>query len=325
MVGEQPRSPITVSAKIPATTANLGPGFDCMGLALGIYDSVSLSDRTDGDTDLVEITGAGAETLPRDRTHLVLGTLRDFFDAQGIEVGPLVLRSLNRIPQGQGLGSSASAITAALVLGKEFARRHGHDVSAIDLFQIGSDIDGHPDNVGPCLFGGMTVSWDEGGCWERAHLVPHPSIRATLAIPHAVLSTKVARGLIPDVVPHHDAVRNSARAALAIHAFTTEPALLLPATRDFLHQDYRASAYPQSYRLVQQLRERGVAAAISGAGPAVIVFTTEDPRALIAESAGQDREFFDIQAAPIDTTGARIVVDETSDTPTGNNRAALER
>lgn len=325
MVGKHPRSPITVSAKIPATTANLGPGFDCMGLALGIYDSVSLSDRIDGDTDLVEIAGAGADTLPRDRTHLVLGSLRDFFDAQGIEVGPVVLRSQNRIPQGQGLGSSASAITAALVLGKEFARRHGHDVSAIDLFQIGSDIDGHPDNVGPCLFGGMTVSWDEGGCWERAQLVPHPSIRATLAIPHAVLSTKVARGLIPDVVPHHDAVRNSARAALAIHAFTADPALLLPATRDFLHQDYRASAYPQSYRLVQRLRERGIAAAISGAGPAVIVFTTDDPSAAIADAAGADREFFDITPAPIDTTGARIIADETSDTPSGNNRVALER
>ncbi|GAB3297723.1 homoserine kinase [Epidermidibacterium keratini] len=325
MTVEQGRMPITVHAEIPATTANLGPGFDCMGLALGIYDSVSLSDRPDGDTDAVEITGAGADTLPRDRTHLVLGTLRDFFEAQGFEIGPLVLRSHNRIPQGQGLGSSASAITAALVLGKEFARRHGHDVSDVDLFQIGSDIDGHPDNVGPCIFGGMTVSWDEGGCWERAHLVPHPSIRATLAIPHAVLSTKVARGLIPDVVPHHDAVRNSARAALAIHAFTTEPALLLPATRDFLHQDYRASAYPQSYRLVQRLRERGIAAAISGAGPAVIVFTTDDPSEAITDAAADDREFFDITAAAIDTTGAQIVAKETSDTPNGNNRAPLER
>lgn len=298
---------ITVCAEIPATTANLGPGFDCMGLALEIFDTVLLTSLGPGEADRIDIEGAGADSLPRDRTHLILGTLRDFFDAQGWDFGGLHLECVNRIPHGQGLGSSASAITAALVLGKELARRHGVDVSAVDLFQIGSDIDGHPDNVAPCLFGGLNVSWEESGVWELAHLTPHPDISVTLAIPATVLSTKVARELIPSTVPHQDAVRNSARAALCIHAFTTDPRLLLPATKDFLHQDYRAAAYPQSHRLVQRLRGLGVAAAISGAGPAVIIFGIDDPGDEVAEATADDPAFFQIVPTGINLSGARLI------------------
>lgn len=295
-----------VTAAIPATTANLGPGFDCMGLALDIHDLVSVEDAGT-EADEIVIHGVGADTLPRDRRHMVLGTMRQLFDRQGWAVPPVRLTCTNRIPHGQGLGSSASAIVAGLFVGKAYAASLGHDVTDVDLLQIGSDIDGHPDNVAPCLNGGLNVSWDDNGRWGVAHLDPHPSIRAILAIPAAVLATSVARGLIPDTVPHQDAVRNSARAALCIHAFTTDPSLLLPATEDFLHQRYRASAYRASYELVQRLRAAGVAAAISGAGPAVVVFATEDVTERIEIAVRAASVGFEILDAGIDLAGARLV------------------
>lgn len=295
-----------VTAQIPATTANLGPGFDCMGLALDIHDTVSVEPGR-GESDEIVVHGVGADSLPRDRTHMVLGTMRDLWESQRWQVGPVRLTCTNRIPHGQGLGSSASAIVAGLFVGKAFAEQAGYDVAGVDLLQIGSDIDGHPDNVAPCLNGGLNVSWDDNGRWGVAHLDPHPSIRTILAIPSAVLSTSVARGLIPQTVPHKDAVRNSARAALCIHAFTAEPALLLPATEDFLHQRYRASAYQESYDLVQRLRSAGVAAAISGAGPAVIMFVTGDPSDLIARALDPVAVGFEIVEAGIDLAGARLV------------------
>lgn len=295
-----------VTVAIPATTANLGPGFDCMGLALDIHDTVSVEEGA-GEADEIVIRGVGADTLPRDRSHMVLGTMRDLFEQQGWQIGPVRLSCTNRIPHGQGLGSSASAIVAGLFAGKAFAERVGYDVSQVDLLQIGSDIDGHPDNVAPCLNGGLNVSWDDNGRWGVAHLDPHPSIQAILAIPSAVLSTSVARGLIPQTVSHQDAVRNSARAALCIPAFTTDPSLLLPATEDFLHQRYRASAYRESYDLVQRLRAAGVAAAISGAGPAVVVFTTSDVSEPLARALDAAAVGFEIVDAGIDLVGARLV------------------
>lgn len=295
-----------VTAQIPATTANLGPGFDCMGLALKIYDTVSV-ESADGEVDEVVVDGVGADTLPRDRTHMVLGTMRDLFDSRGWQIGPIRLSCTNRIPHGQGLGSSASAIVAGLFVGKAFAERCGYDVGGVDLLQVGSDIDGHPDNVAPCLNGGLNVSWDDDGRWGVAHLDPHPSIHAILAIPSSVLSTSEARRLIPDTVPHRDAVRNSARAALCIHAFTADPSLLLPATEDFLHQRYRASAYQDSYDLVQRLRAAGVPAAISGAGPAVVIFSDRDVAEPIAQAVAELGVQFRIVDAGIDLAGAQLV------------------
>lgn len=294
-----------VTAQIPATTANLGPGFDCMGLSLAIFDTVSL-EGADGDVDEIVIDGVGADTLPRDGSHMVLATIRELFDQQGWEVPAVRLSCLNRIPHGQGLGSSASAIVAGLVTGKAYAATLGYDTSDVDLVQIGSDMDGHPDNVAPCINGGLNVSWDDDGRWGVAHLDPHPEIRAILAIPQTVLSTKVARGLIPETVPHRDAVRNSSRAALAIHAFTRDPSLLLPATEDFLHQRYRAQAYASSYGLMERLRQRGVAAAISGAGPAVIMFVTGEDDELIREEIAAAEGGFQMVPVGIDLAGARL-------------------
>ncbi|WP_153502806.1 homoserine kinase [Cumulibacter manganitolerans] len=301
------RAGAKVTARIPATTANLGPGFDCMGLSLAIYDTVSV-EAAAGERDEVVIEGIGADTLPRDGTHMVLATMRELFALEGWQVPPVRLSCHNRIRHGQGLGSSASAIVAGLLTGKAYAETLGYDVHDVDLVQIGSDIDGHPDNVAPCLNGGLNVSWEDADGWGVAHLDPHPDIRAILAIPTTVLSTKVARGLIPEMVSHRDAVRNSSRAALCIHAFTTDPALLLPATQDYLHQRYRASAYPDSYALVERMRAVGIAAAISGAGPAVIMFVTgEEHDAVVATEVAAARGGFELMPVGIDLGGAVLL------------------
>ena len=297
----------TVTVEVPATTANLGPGFDSIGMALDVLDRVSLSKRMDGSSDLIDVVGAGADSLPRDESHLVLGTIRQLYRDSSFDFGPLHLSCVNRIPHGQGLGSSASAIVSALLAGKTFAAVQGADVSNIDVFQIASDMEGHPDNVAPCVFGGMNVSWEEAGQWNLAQLQPHADIRVTLAVPDAVLSTRTARDLIPAMIPHQDAVRNSARTALLVHAFTSDPTLLLPATEDFLHQKYRRDAYPRTYRFVQDLRARGLAAAVSGAGPAVIIFSTSDPSGVLAEVTQKDPHGFHITHTAINMTGARVI------------------
>ena len=298
---------VAVTVEVPATTANLGPGFDSIGLALGLLDRVTLSARSEGSSDLIDVVGAGADSVPRDESHLVLGTIRQLYRDAGLDFGPLHLSCVNQVPHGQGLGSSASAIVAALLAGKTFAERQGADVSGVDVFQIASDMEGHPDNVAPCVFGGMNISWDEDGHWNLAQLLPHPDIRVTLAVPDTVLSTRTARDLIPAMIAHKDAVRNSARTALLVHAFTTDPSLLLPATEDFLHQRYRREAYPGTYRLVCELRERGIAAAVSGAGPAVIVFSTTDPVEVLADVARSDSHGFHVTHTKINTTGARVL------------------
>lgn len=296
-----------VSVVVPATTANLGPGFDSVGLCLDLVDQVSLRPRESGSSDIIDVVGAGADSVPRDESNLVLGTIKQLYRDVGFDLGPLHLRCVNRIPHGMGLGSSAAAIVGALLVGKELARVSGCDVNNIDVFQIASDMEGHPDNVAPCLFGGMSVSWDERGVWEVAQLRPHEQITACLAVPDSALSTKAARELIPASVSHRDAVRNTARAALLIHAFTTDPTLLFPATQDFLHQRYRESAYPHSYKLVSLLRDRGVAAAISGAGPTVIAFGTAELAGSMHEAVARSAGHFQVVQTAINNRGAFVV------------------
>lgn len=295
-----------VSVVVPATTANLGPGFDSVGLCLDLVDRVSLRRRESGSSDIIDVVGAGADNVPRDESNLVLGTIKQLYRDIGIELGPLHLRCVNRIPHGMGLGSSAAAIVGALLVAKELARVSGCDVGDIDVFQIASDMEGHPDNVGPCVFGGMSVSWDEQGAWEVAQLRPDEHITACLAVPDSALSTKAARELIPLTISHRDAVRNTARAALLIHAFTTDPSLLFPATQDFLHQRYREGAYPHSYALVSALRDRGVAATISGAGPTVIAFGTSDLMGCMLDAVGQSADHFQVVRTAINNRGAFV-------------------
>jgi homoserine kinase len=264
-----------VTVRVPATSANLGPGFDCLGLALTLYDTVS-AEVIDGDP-MVTVDGEGGDTLPRDHTHLVAASLRMAAQAAGLTPPTVKLHCRNNIPQARGLGSSSAAIVAGVSLARNLAREAILDDEA--ALEVASDIEGHPDNVAPCLLGGFTIAWTRDG---RARAVRRATAVGLAPVAYVPLErglTAVARAQLPASVPHADAVFNVSRAALAVDAFTTDARLLLDATADRLHQPYRAPTMPASAELVEALRAKGIPAMISGAGPTVVAFTAAPPRA----------------------------------------------
>jgi homoserine kinase len=267
-----------VRVRVPATSANLGPGFDTLGLALGLHDEVEAAVTASG-LD-IEVSGEGAEDLlGAGEKHLIVRAMRVAFDDLNVaQPSGLALRCANRIPHGRGLGSSAAAIVAGVVAARALA---GAGTRPQDVLPLASVLEGHPDNVAPCLFGGLTIAWVAAGPAglpeaRAVRLDPHPGVRPVAFIAPAPVSTKVARGLLPAAVPHADAARNAGRAALLIAALTARPDVLLDGTEDKLHQDYRAPAMPHSHDLVTRLRAAGVPAVVSGAGPSVLAFLTGD-------------------------------------------------
>lgn len=278
--------PDGVRVRVPATSANLGPGFDALGLALGLYDEVSA--RVTGSGLTLSVSGEGAGDLAdAGEKHLVVSAMRAAFDALGTGQPPgIELRCVNRIPHGRGLGSSAAAICAGILAARALADA---PAGADDALPLANALEGHPDNVAPCLYGGLTVAWTGGAGGRgappesggdrspRVHalrLTPLPDVRAVALIAPRPVSTEVARGLLPDLVPHADAALNAGRAALLVAALTARPEALLDATEDRLHQDYRAPAMPGTHDLVRRLRAAGVPAVVSGAGPSVLTFLT---------------------------------------------------
>ena len=271
-----------VRVRVPATSANLGPGFDSLGLALGLYDEVMVRIADSGLK--VDVAGEGADTVARDEQHLVVRAMRAAFDRLGARPPGLELGCANRIPHARGLGSSAAAICAGIVAAR--ALTVGATLSDDAVLQLATRMEGHPDNVAACLRGGFTIAWlDQAGEISDAAaatarvlpIVPHHDLRAVAFVPQEGLSTEVARGLLPKLVPHAEAARNAGRAALLSAAVLQGRAdLLLAATQDRLHQDYRAPAMPATAALVAGLRAAGHAAVVSGAGPTVLVLTTED-------------------------------------------------
>jgi homoserine kinase len=263
----------TVSVSVPATSANLGPGYDALGLAIEIRDFVSAT-ITDDNLIIVEVTGQGAETLPKDGTHLIAKTIIDACKTFGTEITGLHVVCKNAIPQGRGLGSSAAAIVAGLVLASELTYARA---SEDELLQMANAIEGHPDNVAACLLGAMTIAWlEEDGRANSVSMNVHPDIVPVLGIPQTELDTHKARGLIPAEISHEDATFNAGRSALLVAAMIGDPNFLLEATEDRLHQPFRADAYPDSMNLINSLRDLGIAACISGAGPTVLALTTSD-------------------------------------------------
>jgi len=269
-----------VSVSVPATSANLGPGYDALGLALEIRDFVT-AQFTDDNKITVEVTGQGAGKLPTDATHLIAKTIIDACKAFGTEVTGLHVECKNAIPQGRGLGSSAAAIVAGLVLASELTYARA---SEDELLQMANAIEGHPDNVAACLLGAMTIAWlEDDGKANSVSMNVHPDVCPVLGIPQTELDTHKARGLIPESIPHVDAAFNAGRSALLVAAMIGDPDFLLEATEDKLHQPFRAQAYPESMELVAQLREVQIAACISGAGPTVIALSTRDQVAQASE------------------------------------------
>jgi homoserine kinase len=270
-----------VRVRVPATSANLGPGFDALGLALSLHDDVDAWVCESGLS--IEISGESADLAGAGEDHLVVRAMRAAFAVTGGQPPGIGLRCVNRIPHGRGLGSSAAAIVAGILVAWALAdpgplAADGTGPRPADaLLGLATELEGHPDNVAACLGGGLTIAWTADGQPRMFRLEPLSSIRPVVCVAPAPVRTEVARRLLPDLVPHRDAAANAGRSALLVAALTQLPAgppetsgVLLAATRDWLHQDYRAAAMPETGALVGRLREAGIPAVVSGAGPSVL-------------------------------------------------------
>ena len=272
---------LTASVAVAASSANLGPGFDSLGLALGLYDEVIVETVESG--LVVQVEGEGAGQVPLTSDHLVVqGILRGMREA-GVEAPGMVVRCRNAIPHQRGLGSSAAAVVGGLaVVNGLVAQLDRPGLSENQLIQLASEFEGHPDNAAAAVLGGAVVSWTassgdgtaEQVAYAAAPLRLHPDIHLFPAIPQLRSSTAETRALLPEQVSHRDARFNVSRAALLVVALTERPDLLLTATEDVLHQPQRGAAQPESAAFLQLLRRHGIAAVLSGAGPAVIALTT---------------------------------------------------
>jgi homoserine kinase len=256
----------SVAVEVPATSANLGPGFDCFGLALDWRERVNLAVIEQGFQ--IDVSGEGAAELPRDESHLIIRSAFVGLADLGVRAPGLWLSCRNTIPHARGLGSSSAAIVAGLMAAAGLAQIQ---VTSDWLLRHANAIEGHPDNVAAAIHGGFVLAYQGRTGVTVAQGNIDTSIGAALFIPEGSVATQAARGLLPEAVPHVDAAANSGRAALLVHALASEPELLFDATCDWLHQGYRQPSMPRSHELMKSLRGQGLAAMISGAGPSVLV------------------------------------------------------
>ena len=290
-----------VRVSVPATSANLGPGFDSLGLALSLRDELVAEVLPEG--LVVDVTGEGSEDVPRDETHLVVRSMRAAFDLMGVRPPGLRLECHNLIPHSRGLGSSSAAIVAGVTLARALVAGGRLLLSDEALLDLAADIEGHPDNVAPAFLGGFTISGREGDRWYAVRSGVDPRVTAVVFVPPTPVETAVARGLLPATVPHADAAANSGRAALLVAALGGQPEHLLAATRDWLHQDQREPAMPASLALVRALRADGVPAVVSGAGPTVLAFGTADTSRL----ADRSPDGWACHALAVEAAGVRLL------------------
>ena len=299
----------TVHVKVPATTANLGPGFDTLGMALALYDELSATVVASGKSR-VTVEGVGESSVPTDSSNLVLQSMAATFAHFGVDTPVVKLHCTNRIPHGSGMGSSGAAIVGGIMLAKGMLEGIV-EIDAQGLLNLATTLEGHPDNVAPALFGGLSIAWMTDAGPQHKKLTVHRGVSLLIAVPRNItMSTKSARDLQPETVPHEDAVFYLSRSALLIAALIQSPELLHAATEDKLHQDYRAEAMPETNALVHRLRNEGFAAVVSGAGPSVLVLT-DDPveraRAASIVDATTDTTW-DCLMLAVDFKGATVVV-----------------
>jgi homoserine kinase len=268
----------TVTVRAPATSANLGPGYDSFGLALSRYDEVRARVRSGG-LD-VRVSGAGSDELALDEAHLVVRAMRAAFDRLGAQPPGLELDCHNDIPHGRGMGSSAAAIVSGIELARGLSTDGRERLGEADAIALATELEGHPDNVAACLLGGLSIAWLADGRGTAVRVASAEQlaagIRPVLFIPAERSATNEARAVLPEQIPHADAAFNAARAGLLVVALTGRPELLLAATEDRLHQGYRAAGMPASATLIAALRNSGIAAAVSGAGPSVLALATPE-------------------------------------------------
>ena len=270
----------SVTVKVPATTANLGPGLDTLGLALAIYDELEVRVRPEPGA-FVEVHGVGEGEVPTDESNLVVQSIRYVFDAYQQPFPGLSLVAHNVIPHGRGLGSSGAAIVSGIMAAKGLLTGIV-DIDSEALLRLATELEGHPDNVAPGLFGGLTIAWTGSDGPRHKKLMVHRGVSPLVAVPESTMSTKLARSLQPQSVPHGDAIFNVSRSALLVAALIQSPELLLAATEDRLHQNYRAEAMPDTSRLIGLLREQGFPAVVSGAGPSILVLCSDPAQRLAA-------------------------------------------
>jgi homoserine kinase len=292
-----------VRVRVPATSANLGPGFDALGLALALYDDVVVR-VTDEPGLTVDVAGMGAATVARNARNLVVRSMRAAFDRLGGKPRGLEVVCANRIPHGRGLGSSAAAIVAGVAAARALVVGSAERMDDDAALALATELEGHPDNVAACLRGGLTLSWASGDGPRAIDLDVDPALAPVAFIPGSSSSTRATRRLLPEEVPHGDAVGQAARSALLVEALRHRPDLLLAATEDRLHQPYRAEAMPRTAALVAELREAGVPAVVSGAGPTVLALTTAEGRDAVLAF---QRRGWSATALDVDPSGAQQI------------------
>lgn len=327
--------------RAPATSANLGPGFDAFGLALGLHDQVEAG--VTGGGLAVEVRGEGAETASAGERHLVVQAMRAGFDAMGGQPAGLALRCTNGIPHGRGLGSSAAAVVSGVLAARALVADGAGLLPDAEVLRLAVDLEGHPDNVAACLAGGLTVAWHPAPdrcTGSVAGVVPgadvirgeRPAARpvrllrfdvlagitAVACIAPGAMATHEARAALPGSVPHADAAANAARSALLLAALTSDPSVLFDATEDYLHQRYRAAAMPATADLLARLRRAGVAAVMSGAGPGVLALGLADaePGLAIVDSIARETGIaWRVTPLKVDRQGATVQPRRTAEPP----------
>ena len=297
-----------VNVRIPATSANLGPGFDTLGIALNYYDEYEV-ETTDAGLEIV-INGEGVGDIPTDETNLVFRALSLVFERMGEKLPGLKLTTNNSIPHGRGMGSSGAAVAGGIMLAAGLLGKQ-HSFTEQQLLDFATVLEGHPDNVAPALFGGMTIAWTDEEGPHHKQLSVHRGVSPIVMVPPNQMSTKLARSLQPESVPHEDAVFNLSRSALLVAALISSPELMFPATEDRLHQNYRASAMPETQELIVKLRELGHPAVVSGAGPSVLILEPNPEKRLeVQEFAETNYPHWRVLMLAVDSKGASVEVHE---------------
>jgi homoserine kinase len=309
--GDRLRVGVGVEVVVPASSANLGPGFDSVGCALGVWDTCRATVTAEPGL-VVTVAGEGEGAVPLDATHLVHRAMQTAWAELGVQPPEgLSLACRNAVPHGRGMGSSATAIVTGIVAAQALhdvsCGRDGGDVDLAFTNSLASRLEGHPDNASASVYGGATLSWsDDGGLsTSTVHLPVHPDVEPVVFAPDAQLSTAKARSVLPQRVRLADAAANSARAALLAHALGAAPEHLLAATREWLHQEARRSSYAESMALVDRLRSAGHAAVISGAGPSVLVLAR---REALDRVRAHGSEGWRVLTPGIPPSGARVEV-----------------
>jgi homoserine kinase len=257
-----------VNVRVPATSANLGPGFDCLGLALDLCNEVTVDTEAEPG---ISWEGEGAEELPSDASDRISRTMAAVAAASGRELPPLAVQAHNRIPLERGLGSSAAAAVAGVLLADRILDL---ELGIDDLLSSAVGVEGHPDNAAAALLGGLTISTGEAA----VRLDPSAALAPVVLVPELRLGTEVARAAIPAEVPTRDAVFNLRRAALAVVALTERPEYLGFALEDRLHQPHRLRLMPTIRAVFDRLVEAGVPVCVSGAGPSLLAFEIDGSR-----------------------------------------------